>query len=127
MFDVARGASIQYNVDACVFTVGVAASKGLSCGEGFAFEVRLSFVRLPSSPVPPVPPRGTCPACPSVGSRGRRASALWIECCRVALSSVRGDGVSRIDVQSLFRICRHLGSMGRSQSGVVLMLRLSFA
>jgi hypothetical protein len=49
VFDAARGASFQYKADACVFAVGVAVSKGLSSGEGFAFEVRLSFVNLSSS------------------------------------------------------------------------------
>ena len=45
----------------------------------------------------------------------------------MSLSSVRRDGVSRMVVQSSFRIRRHLGAMGRSQSGTVFMLRLSFS
>ena len=62
-----------------------------------------------------------------MGSLGWRASALVIECCRVALSNIRGDRVSRMVVQSSFRICRHFGAMERSHSGLVAMLRLSFA
>ena len=68
---------------------------------------------------------GGCTAFSSMGSLGWRASrALWIKCCRVALSSVRGDGMFGMVVQSSFRICRHLGATVRSQCGVFLMLRL---
>jgi len=49
VFDAARGASCKDKADACVFTTGVAASKILSCGEIFAFEVGFPFVHLPSS------------------------------------------------------------------------------
>jgi hypothetical protein len=49
MFDAARGASFKDEADACDFSTGVAASKRLSCGECFAFEVGSSFFRLPSS------------------------------------------------------------------------------
>jgi hypothetical protein len=68
-----------------------------------------------------------CPVFFAVVSLGGKASALLMECCRVALSGVSGDGVSGMVVQSSCRMCRHLGAMGRSQSGVVLMLRLSFS
>jgi hypothetical protein len=49
VFDAARGASCKDEADACVFAIGVAVSKRISCGECFAFEVGFSFVRLPSS------------------------------------------------------------------------------
>ncbi len=40
-----------------------------------------------------------------------------MECCRVALSSIIGDGVSGMVVQSSLRTCRHLGGpiVGRSE------------
>ena len=41
---------------------------------------------------------GICATFPSLGSLRWRVSALLMECCRVALSSVRGDGVSRMVV-----------------------------
>ena len=63
----------------------------------------------------------------AVVSLGGKVSALLMECCRVALSTISGNGVSGIVVQSSCRMCRHLGAMGRSQSGVVLMLRLNFS
>ena len=66
-------------------------------------------------------------AFPYVGSLAWRVRALLIECCRVAMSNVRGDGVSRKVVQSSFKISRHLGAIGRSQSGMMLMLRLSLS
>jgi hypothetical protein len=68
---------------------------------------------------------GICTAVFYVVMFGWCASALLRECCRVALSNVREDGVSRMVVLSSFRIRRHLGAMGRSQSGAVLMLRFS--
>ncbi len=49
MLDAARGASFQDEADACVFAIGVAAPQGFSGGECFAFEIGLSFVRLPPS------------------------------------------------------------------------------
>ena len=69
---------------------------------------------------------GICASFPSMGSLGWRVSALLIEYCRVALSNVRGDGVSGMVAQSSLRISHRLGAMGRSQSGVVLTFRLSF-
>ena len=68
-----------------------------------------------------------CTAFVSGVSLGGRVRALLMECCRVVLSSVNGDGVSGMAVQSSLRMCRHLGGMGRSQSEVVLMLRSSFS
>ena len=70
---------------------------------------------------------GMCSVFFPVVSLGGKVSALLMDCCRVALSSVSGDGVSGMVVQSSCRICRHLGAMGRSHSGVVLMMRLSFS
>jgi hypothetical protein len=70
---------------------------------------------------------GICSAFSSVVSLGWRVSEVSTESCRVALSSIRGDGVSGIVVQSSLRISRHLGAMGRSQIGEVLMLRFSFS
>ena len=49
VFDAARVASCKDKDDACVFASGVAASKRLSYGDRFAFEVGFWFVRLPSS------------------------------------------------------------------------------
>ena len=49
VFDATRGASCKDETDARVFAIGVAASKRLSCGECFVFEVGFSFARLPSS------------------------------------------------------------------------------
>ena len=54
---------------------------------------------------------GICTALFFVVSLGWRVSALLRECCRVALSSVKGDGVPRMVVQSSFRIRHHLGAM----------------
>jgi hypothetical protein len=68
-----------------------------------------------------------CTAFVSVVSLGGRVGAHLMECCRVALSSVRGEGVSGIVVQSSSRMYRHLGAIGRSQSGVVLMVRYIFS
>ncbi len=68
-----------------------------------------------------------CISCGSVVSLGGRVSALFMEGCRVALSSVMGDKVFGMVVQTSSRMCRHLGAMGRFQSGVVLMLRFSFS
>jgi len=62
----------------------------------------------------------------SVVSLGGRVRALLMECCRVALYSFNGDGVSGMVVQPSLRMCRHLGAMGRSQSEVVLMMLFSF-
>ena len=56
-----------------------------------------------------------------------RVRAILIGCCSVALSNVRGDGVFGMVVQTSFRISRHLGAMGRSKSGMVLMIRLSLS
>ena len=53
-------------------------------------------------------------------------SALVIDCWRVALFSAKGEGVFEMVAQSSSKICLHLGAVGRSHSGVVLMLRLSF-
>ncbi len=69
---------------------------------------------------------GICTEVCSVVSLGGRVSALLMECWHVALSSVIGDGVFGMVVQSSCRMCRHLGAMGRSHSGAVLMLRFSF-
>ena len=69
---------------------------------------------------------GICTAL-SMRSLEWRVSALLMECCRVALSNVSGDGVSGMVVQSSLRMCRHLGAMGRSHSEVVLMLLFSFS
>ncbi len=66
-------------------------------------------------------------SCVSVVSLGGKLRALLMECCRVALSNVSGDGVPEMAIQSSSRMCRHLGAMGRSQSGVVLMLRFIFS
>jgi len=54
-------------------------------------------------------------------------AALVRECWRVALSRASGEGVSGMRAQSSSRICRHRGAMGRSHSGDVLILSLSFA
>ncbi len=70
---------------------------------------------------------GMCPVFFAAVSLGGKVSALLMEYCRVAISTVSGDGVSGMVVQSSCRLCRHLGAMGRSQSGVVFMLRLSFS
>ncbi len=51
-------------------------------------------------------------------------SSLVMECWRMALSKVKGEGVVRMADQSSFRICLHLGATGRSHSGVELMFRL---
>ena len=69
---------------------------------------------------------GICTALFSVVFLGWRVSALLRECCRVALYSVKSDGVSGLVVQSSFRIRRNVGAMGRSQSRAFLMLRFTF-
>ncbi len=106
----------------------VAASQGFSCGECFAVEVSFSLsALLRRGDGKWSVSLGICTEVCYVVSLGVRASALLMECCPVALSSVIGDGVYGMIVQSSFRMCRRLGAMGRSQSGAVLMLRFSFS
>ena len=49
MFDATGSASFKDEIDAFVFAIGVAAPQGFSGCDCFAFEVGLSFVRLPPS------------------------------------------------------------------------------
>jgi hypothetical protein len=60
--------------------------------------------------------------CPSGGSLVRRVNALRMECWRVALASAYGEGVAGMAVQSSAKSVRHLGAMGWSQRGIMLML-----
>ena len=62
---------------------------------------------------------------PSRGTLVRRVNAVGMECWRVAWSRARGEGVARIAVHYSAKSVRHLGVMGRSHRGILLMLRLS--
>ncbi len=124
MFDAARGASFEDEADAGVFAVGFAAPQGFSGGG--CLRLRSAFF------LSALLRRGDekWSVILSFGSEvflGGRVSALLMECCRVALSNVSGEGVSGMVVQSSSRMYRHLGAIGRSQSGVVLMVRFIFS
>jgi len=57
---------------------------------------------------------------PSLGVRAMPVNALVMDCCRVALSRAKGEGVFGMAVQSSSSMCLHLWAMGRSHSGVEL-------
>ena len=66
-------------------------------------------------------------ACPAWGTLVRRLNALRMECWRVAWSRARGEGGAGMTVHSSAKSVRHLGAMGWSQRGIVLMLCLSYS
>ena len=68
-----------------------------------------------------------CASCPPVGLWGVPVNAPVADGCSVALYMAIGEWVFGMFVQSSSRICLHLGAMGRSQSGVEFMVRLSLA
>ena len=108
MFNAARCASSEDEANAGICSVSIDAPEGLYSGDGLAFEVSSPFVRPPLTGGWEMEgDLGRCTSCPSFGVRVLMLNALVVDCCRVALSRARGEGVFGIDAQSSSRICLH--------------------